>query len=296
MTNDVLATAVLRLAHPYMVPTLQGDGEQQWLTVVEHPPLLHQLRGAVVGGTGPHAGGAGQDPRARLPFDPGAQALYDNIARIVATWYVAAGLRPVGMTLEGMLTEWARLYQQQEADGSLQPGSYERRAARIQAWCESIEALFDPPILVPITDPCPVCGRERVVNANDEHVYALVVEYWKAGEQITRSNARCRAADCATTWHGMEGIAALMAALDEQDAGEPDPADPPVEAPGDPWTASLPVQASPLDVHALLEAVAEAAEADGRPDPAPGPEPAAEAAPTDPTFDALLAGTAEESA
>lgn len=292
MTNepDPLALAILRLARPFKVPTLQGEGEEQWLTVVVHPPLLTQLRGAVVGGTGPHAGSGTSDPRARLPFDPGAQALYDNIERIVTTWYVKAGLPAVGYGLEGMVEEWARAYRAEETAGRLPEGSYVRRAARVEAWCEAIEALFDPPVLVPIDAPCPVCSRERVVNANEEHVYALVVEYWKVGERVTRSNARCRAADCATVWHGLEGVAALMALLDAQP--EPEPEHALVEAVGDPVTSSIPVVTAPLPVRESSEDAPEQPET--QPDAPEAASGAAEADSEPDLFDRLLSGEVGE--
>lgn len=213
--HDALAAAVERLVQPFRVPTMQTAGDRTWLTVVDHAPLLTQLRGAIVGGTGHHPGGATSEAHTRLPFDAGAQAIYANIDRIVRTWCRAAAL-PVkpAEPLESALVAWHRHYWALQQAGSLTPESYARRAARIERWCEQIEALFDPPTLVPLRGACPTCERERVVNADGEHVLALVVEYWKHGEQVTRTNARCRAADCMAEWLGWNGVEALVKALD----------------------------------------------------------------------------------
>lgn len=216
MTNhhDPLAAAVRRLVEPFRVPTLQDDAR---LTVVDHDPLLKQLRGAIVGGTGHHPGGATSEAHTRLPFDAGAQAIYANIERIVRTWHRVADLRPA-VNLEGALVDWYRHYRAQADLGRLPEGSYDRRAARVERWCEQIEALFDPPTLVPLRDACPRCSRNRVVNAEGEHVLALVVEYWKVGERVTRTNARCRGSDCAAEWPGWNGVSALMEILDARTA------------------------------------------------------------------------------
>jgi hypothetical protein len=213
---DPLARALARLTDSFEVPTIQGEDGDPFITVVTHEPLLAQLREAVVGGIGSHEGSSSSDPRARLPFDPGAQAIYDNIARIARTWHTAAALRSA-VSLEGALVDWGRHYRRMRDEGEISAEQYARRAARIDAWCDQIEALFDPPTMVPLQSPCPVCKRIRIVNQAGEHVLALVVEYWKVCDRISRTNARCRGADCAASWTGWGGVQTLMGLLDAQD-------------------------------------------------------------------------------
>lgn len=215
-----MQAAIYRLVRPYPVATAQPDataerGER--VTVVTHPPLLQQLREAVYSGTGAHANGNTSGAE-RIPLDPGALAIHDNIARIIGVWYAKAQLRPVGLDTAGMLEEWARSFIEARHRGEVPDESWLRRLARLQLWASEIEALFDPPKQVPLASACPICGVSWASNRDGENVQALVVEYWMAGELIRRAAARCRNRECEFEWHGIAGIQQLMSRVLESEA------------------------------------------------------------------------------
>lgn len=221
-----LVHAIERLTRPFQVATAQPVAPQradqqpgQRITVVTHPPLLLQLRDAVYSGTGAHAAGNATGAE-RIPLDPGALSIHTNIARIVGVWYAKAELPQVGYSLPAQLEEWGRSFAAAHAAGDVTEESFTRRIARLQEWASEIEALFDPPKVVPLDAACPVCSCSWATNRDGDRVHALVVEYWLSGELVRRTAARCRNAECETEWHGIAGVQQLMELVLAQEAAQ----------------------------------------------------------------------------
>lgn len=173
----------------------------------EHDGLIKQLREAVVGGIGSHAGGGGAGSE-RLPFDDGARELYDSIEDEVSAWYVRLTEMPVHLLPERTL-RGLHLVLLQGAEG---PRDLLLR--RTERWSKAIEALFDPPKTREFTEPCPHCGERWAFEAKTgNRIPALVFRY---REESPDAAAHVISAECRFdpfVWEGEAEVEQLVALL-----------------------------------------------------------------------------------
>lgn len=89
---------------------------------------------------------------------------------------------------------------------------------QMRKWAAEIRATLDPPKMVEITAPCPVCGQGEFMNeAGDRIRNPLALVYRPDSDQMAfRAKVMCRA--CETVWLGPEAMGELRDELDEKEA------------------------------------------------------------------------------
>lgn len=122
-------------------------------------PLLSQIHDAVAGQTGERSGSNIR----RLPFWPAAHDILEEITATVRDW------TPEEHHTAGAETRLRVLYGQQWRPQDVPTlESYTRLIGR---WVAKIRDTLDPPLNVPLDDPCPLCGKEWVRrNIDGENV------------------------------------------------------------------------------------------------------------------------------
>lgn len=179
---------------------------------VVHEPLLIQLREAVVGGIGKHAGSSAA--RERLPFDAGALRLFDDIVKQVNAWYLTTPKPVEERHLEDRLRDWYQDFENRRRAGRVSEAAEADAIRIVEGWQRSIEAMFDPPVRLELTTECPLCG-ERFAHdkATGDRVTAIIIEYRNIGaETLDKATGLCRF--CAAVWRGRSELRELRWAVD----------------------------------------------------------------------------------
>jgi hypothetical protein len=207
-TEDPLDAALRKLTQWQPVPTITEavvPYAHGTVVIVEHAPLLQQLDVAAAGAMGSHAGtvAAGLDST-RLPGNWAAIQLRDEIARDLERW---------GVDRAGLLRHtWDMKHAWQR--GHLPDARWIRLQNIVRGWADRIEALFDPPVTVPMEAACPRCGeRWGEEPAHGDRIDALAVLYHRDGDDVQKVRAVCRNPACGAVWDGRDGIRALMDAV-----------------------------------------------------------------------------------
>lgn len=191
---------------------VDDDGHRRGgkVAAIHQEGMLARLRHAVVGSIGAHAGGAGLDSE-RLPFNAAARELYDAIEMGISNLYVGLVSRPVFLHPEQTLTEWyialTNAIRRREVDAGVE--DLHRRV--LQAWVESVEALFDPPRQREWKSLCPHCREEWAYDSKTgDRIRALILTYRESNydQPITVLGAECRF--CGWKWAGRRGVRELM--------------------------------------------------------------------------------------
>lgn len=157
--ENVLLVAVQKLSAPRKVAFVQSNAAGITCTSwTQQPALLELLRGAVAGGIGSHDGGGADG--ARLPFDPGAMRLYDEIEDAVSVWFVDMFAQPVHLLPEKSLAAWYPAYENQRRAGEVDKKIDREITSLVRGWVSQIDDLFDPVKRVPLT----IAVREPVVK------------------------------------------------------------------------------------------------------------------------------------
>lgn len=148
--KNYLLEAVNKLTHPHKTRVMQSnDAGITCISEVEHDPLLILLRDAVAGGTGPHAGGTlGSE---RIPLNPTAMELFDDIAGQINAWYLALPDHREHRYINDRLTDWYLDYENRRRGGRTTRFEDTAVTAKLEAWAEQVEAMFDPPQVLELT-------------------------------------------------------------------------------------------------------------------------------------------------
>jgi len=201
-TEDPLAAALRKLTSWQPVPTVQQRPDGPRVVVVEHAPLLQQLEVAAAGAMGSHAGtvAAGLDST-RLPGNWAAIQLRDEIRRRMEAW----GCDPddLAQYVWRQKRGWTR--------GRVADHTWTQLHTRVRSWADRIEALFDPPVTVPLESLCPRCGaRWGEEPAHGDRIDAVAVLYQRDGDDVQKVRAECRNPECRAVWDGREGVRAML--------------------------------------------------------------------------------------
>lgn len=225
--------AVDALTLPRTVKVIQSDNNRQWVTELRHDPLLIQLRDAVAGGVGKHAGSSPGNER--IPFDSSALELFDSITGTINAWYLAIPTPRAHLIVSDRLRAWYVHHANLLRAGKVSREVDETATKTLTGWVSQITAKFDPPTVLELRHlvweggrqvhkpaKCPVeaCGAEWAMNpATGERITALVVEYREIGaETLDEAVGLCRS--CGTEWRGRFALRALRHELDQQEQTE----------------------------------------------------------------------------
>lgn len=119
------------------------------ISEVDHDPLLVQLRDAVAGGIGSHAGSS--PARERMPIDPSALALFDEIVAQVNAWYSNLPGAVEERYLHDRLRDWYIDYENRRRAGKVAEDAEVDTLKLVEGWARRIEGMFDPPITLELT-------------------------------------------------------------------------------------------------------------------------------------------------
>ena len=181
-----LLTAVDALTLPSVVKVRQSDGDREWTTECRQDALLIQLRDAVAGGIGSHAGSSAA--RERMPIDAGALELLSQIERVVSVWYWSVPNVRLKVDLSTRLRVWYVHHANQVRGGKLSAAEDAKTTRLVEGWVSKIRGTFDPPIrleltemvdgrMVPVACPATDCGERFAFDRRTgDQVIALVVE------------------------------------------------------------------------------------------------------------------------
>lgn len=222
-----LLTAVDALTLPSVVKVKQSDGDREWTTDCRQDALLIQLRDAVAGGIGSHAGASAA--RERMPIDAGALELFQSIASDVSKWYLEVPGRREHLLVTDRLRGWYVHHANEVRAGKVSPFTDLEVTRKVEGWVSKIRGTFDPPIrlelteviegrMVPVACPATDCGERFAFDRRTgDQVIALVVEYRELGvETLDQAVASCRA--CGGEWRGRAALRGLRWLLDEREA------------------------------------------------------------------------------
>ncbi|MCU1441120.1 MAG: hypothetical protein JWP85_2117 [Rhodoglobus sp.] len=233
--ENYLLTAVDKLSQKHLTRVMQSktvehrDAEGELLdtievacvSVIDHDPLLIQLRDAIGSSTG--SKGASSDGAARIPFNPAAQALFDPIARQINAWYIVLPNAREERHIHDRLRDWFTDFENRRRAGKLHATEENDTTRMVEGWVRSIEAMFDPPNVFEVTDdevpaPCPLCGgRYAIDERTGDRITALIIEYRNLGaETMEHATGLCRS--CYTVWEGSSGLRNMRWAIENEPA------------------------------------------------------------------------------
>lgn len=206
--------------------------------------LLVQLRKAIAGGIGAHAGSS--DGATRLPINAGALSLNAEIQAEVTRWHLRDVHQPPPADVAEALMAWhLAILNRRRRDGDTD--KIEHAALRkLVGWANRIESMFDPvdrleltqAVPVPLLDPttgqprldkhgaprvrirqepaaCPRCGERTAFDRETgDRITAVVVEYRRSvgDDALHGSSGTCRF--CGAEWVGATKVRELRWMLD----------------------------------------------------------------------------------
>jgi hypothetical protein len=224
-----LLDAVDKLTLNHITKVEQERNGIHCISTVDHEPLLRMLRDSVAGGTSPHAGAT--QGRERIPLNVGAAELFDSIAKKINSWYAELPDHREERHIWDRLRDWYIDWENRRRAGKV-PDVEEHDTLRlVEGWARSIEAMFDPPTTMEITEEyktaegkkshrpvrCPSCGERYARDPKTgDQTAAIVVEYRNLGvETLDKATGVCRF--CGDVWHGRYGIRELRWLIDSMD-------------------------------------------------------------------------------
>jgi hypothetical protein len=212
--HNELLDAVQKLARPYRTKVLQqNDAGISCITDIEHAPLLLQLRDAVIGGIGKHAGGSAA--RERIPFDAGALELFDEIAAVINGWYRRLPNAVEERHINDRLSDWFVDYENRRRGGKITLETDLDTTRLVEGWARRIEGMFDPEKTLEVTGACPTCGARYAFDPKSgDQMTAVVIKYRELGELFfDHATGMCRA--CTEVWKGGSRLRELRYLIDQ---------------------------------------------------------------------------------
>ena len=193
-----LLEAVEALTKPSRTKVVQDDGN---VVTVELPSLLDQLdaaiRGSIVG-----IGGSGSLANERNMLNGDALHKAMTIKSVVKDWARMAGVKPVhGATVTEILRRWYVAY----VGKSTEHTADRFYLGQLTGWAEQITAMFNPPRVRELPDPCPDCHAVEWENEADGLMYLrpLQIQFQPdLPDLISNAKGICRA--CPKTWSARE--------------------------------------------------------------------------------------------
>ena len=193
--DDRLLEAVTALTDRYHVEVIRDDNTK---TRIRHRPRLRQLRDAIH--PSGNKGGNGKLARERSLIDAGALDLYQRIEK-----HIHKAARVVGADVQDeaeiVLKRWLISARQKVTSDAFE----DEWAHRFEGWAKQIDARLNPPVVVEITAPCPICGESKALDRDSgDLVSALTIRYWRSGQEgIEDAETRC--GFCEAVWAGLTG-------------------------------------------------------------------------------------------
>jgi len=86
---------------------------------------------------------------------------------------------------------------------------------QLRGWAAQIRVMVNPPKLVEITAPCPVCGQGEYVNDMGERIRNPLALIYRPDADNTGARVMCRA--CDAVWSGVPAMEELRTELDEKE-------------------------------------------------------------------------------
>jgi len=214
---NYLLDAVDRLTQRHITRVVQSNPQGITCTSeVDHDPLLIQLRAAVAGGIGSHAGSS--SARERIPFDANALRLFDEIADQVNLWYRALAGHVEERTLQDRMRDWYIDFENRRRAGKVSDVVEHDTLKLVEGWARQIEEMFDPPTKIELVGSCPMCGERYAHDPKSgDRITAIVIEYRNLGvETLDKATGLCRF--CLAVWRGPIGLRELRWAVDNPPA------------------------------------------------------------------------------
>lgn len=212
-----LLDALEALTKPRRSKTVQtNDAGITCTSPVELPALLEQLENAILGSFGSDGGSSTSSPgNERNMVDSDALFQFAKISTEVVDWCLTRKVKATRKPLAD-LAAWhaARTEEHAERD------SYYTR--RLESWAAMIENKLRPKKRLEITEPCPICGADKWVDAEGEVMrFPVVVEYEADGGAglMDGASAVCRNASCQYVWAGGRELRQLRWDLDARATG-----------------------------------------------------------------------------
>ena len=218
MTDNYLLDAVDKLTLNHITKVAQSnEAGISCISEVDHEPLLLQLREAIAGGIG-SKGASGSDGSTRIPFDPGAQALFDSIARQINAWYQTLPGAVEERYIHDRLRDWYIDYSNRLRAGKVSEATERDTLRVVEGWVRRIEAMFDPPTTLELTTGCPVCEQRWAYDPKTgDKIAAIIIEYRNIGvETFDKATGLCRS--CEAVWRGGSALRALRYDIDAREA------------------------------------------------------------------------------
>ena len=228
MTDNWMLEAVERLTLPHKSRVLQtNDAGISCISEVDHEPLLKALKDAIGSGVGRHA--SATQGREKIPLNPAALELFDEIADDVTTWSKHLPTADPSDTLWHRLGKWYVDFENRRRGNQLSLEQEREFEKVIVGWDRRITDMFDPPSVFELTrivdghnrpEACPECDQSVAFEPKTgNHITALIVEYREMGpETLDLAVACCRS--CGTVWKGRNAIRALRWAIDHPEDKE----------------------------------------------------------------------------
>lgn len=203
MNNDLLSV-VDDLTLPRNVKIETDDGHT-WAT---EDALLVQLREAVSSSLN-SGSGSGGSPSTRNVLDGDALYKAAIITSQIGDWCRIIG---AAITRDAVidLRAWHAAF-----IGRNEPEEFYIRQMR--AWASQIRAMTNPPKVIEITAPCPVCGQGSYVNDMGERITnPLALTYRPDSDHMWKnSKVLCRA--CDAVWVGGDAMEELRDELEDKE-------------------------------------------------------------------------------
>jgi hypothetical protein len=240
--NNWLLDAIDKLTLNHFTKVLQERNGISCISDVDHEPLLRQLRDAVGSSTG--SKGAASDGSARIPFNPTALALFDDIADRINAWYRELPAAVEERYIWDRLRDWYTDFENRRRAGKVTDTTEHVTLKLVEGWVRSIEAMFDPPTTLELTEQilhptktdtdgkpavighrpagCPMCGERYAHDPRTgDQITAIIIEYRNIGaETLDKATGLCRF--CTTVWRGRTGLRELRWAVDHPEEKEHD--------------------------------------------------------------------------
>lgn len=184
---------------------IETDDGHTWAT---EDALLVQLREAVSSSLN-SGSGAGGSPSTRNVLD--GDALYKAA---IITSQIGSWCRIVGATITRDavvdLRAWHAAF-----IGRNEPEEF--YIGMMRGWAREIRAAVNPPKLVEITAPCPVCGEGSYVNDMGERITNPLALTYRPDSDHMWKNSRVMCRACDAVWIGGDAMEELRDEINEKD-------------------------------------------------------------------------------